>query len=497
MATTDGKAAIPETAARETVRYLVRRYGDVVENSRDFEAALMAPLPLFLWTHTGRISPAELRAILTADGLGPEPLPWHPSAFRLGPDATRVGTHWAYHAGLFHIQEASSMIPPLLAPPGPEDRILDLCAAPGNKMAQYALTAGDRATVVANDIVCDRLRAARSVIDRLGLSNICMTCRDGANYPREAGEFDIALADAPCGCEGTSRRYPDLTRKLGEPSDRRTHRQGLLLEQAIRRCRVGGRIVYATCTYAPEENEAVVDDLLRRHEGRLRMVPARLEGFRSAPGLDSWRGRRFHPDLGLARRVWPHLNDTGGFFVAVLEKIDLISWNYKALPATGDAGFAAEAGDGQIPLDDARAGEYLADIGASFGIPPEAFASVRLFLKPKRAVYAVSRHLRPPAFPGRSMGFPLVRIGMRHDKLTTAATAAFGRAARRRVLPLTPEQCAAYLARQTGPLSPDQCAGQEPGFVLVTRNGHPLGIGVLDPEGCRLASLFPKHHAVG
>jgi 16S rRNA C967 or C1407 C5-methylase (RsmB/RsmF family) len=100
-----------------------------------------------------------------------------------------------------------------------------------------------------------------------------------------------------------------------------TGAQRAILRQAVRRCRPGGRIVYSTCTYAPEENEAIIDAVLRDvGPDTLHVGPARIDGVTGSPGLTEWKGQSFHPSLANALRIWPHQNDTGGFFVAVLEK---------------------------------------------------------------------------------------------------------------------------------------------------------------------------------
>jgi 16S rRNA C967 or C1407 C5-methylase (RsmB/RsmF family) len=175
---------------------------------------------------------------------------------------------------------------------------------------------------VANDRNVYRLRALRRVIDRLGVANTSVTAYDGANYPRESGEFDKVLVDAPCSCEGTSRKNPEVVHASSvDYFNRLSGTQRALLRQAVRRCRKGGLIVYSTCTYAPEENELVVDDLLEEFGAHaLRLLPARIDGLASSPGITRWDGRQLSEELTRTMRLWPHQNDTGGFFVALLEK---------------------------------------------------------------------------------------------------------------------------------------------------------------------------------
>lgn len=297
----------------------LERYRPIVDDWDAFAAALHRPLPTCIWANPLRTTPEALADGLRDQGLAPEPLPWLDHAFRLPADV-EIGNRFAYVTGLYHVQEEVSLLPVPLLDPHPGTRVLDLCAAPGNKTAQIATRLANRGTVVANDISYGRLASMRSTLDRLGIANVSTTTYDAANYPPESGAFDRVLADVPCSCEGTSRKQPNVIEQRGAMRDL-TGAQRAILRKAVQRCRPGGRIVYATCTYAPEENEAVVDAVLRDvGPDRLRLLPARVEGVASSPGLTAWERHTFHPSLTNAMRVWPHQNDTGGFFVAVLEK---------------------------------------------------------------------------------------------------------------------------------------------------------------------------------
>ena len=295
------------------------RYRPIIDDWAAFAEALRRPLPTCIWANPLRMPPDELVAWLREQGLDPEPLPWLDHAFRLPADVD-IGTRFGYVAGLYHVQEEVSLLPVPLLDPQPGERVLDLCAAPGNKTAQIATRLANRGTVVANDISYGRLAPLRSTLDRLGVANVTTTTCDAANYPSESGLFDRVLADVPCSCEGTSRKHLSVIEQRAAMRDM-TGAQTAILRKAVQRCRPGGRIVYATCTYAPEENEAVVDAVLRDvGSDRLQVCPARIDGVACDPGLTAWREQTFHPSLTNTMRVWPHQNDTGGFFVAVLEK---------------------------------------------------------------------------------------------------------------------------------------------------------------------------------
>ncbi len=309
---------MPSVSASISIPSAFLRYRAIVDDWEAFVAALRRPLPVCAWTNTLRTTPAQVKAALEAEGLKPEPLAWRPDAFRL-PSDSQPGNRLAYVLGHYHVQEEVSLLPVPLLDPQPGERVLDLCAAPGGKTAQIAVRMQNRGTVVANDRNPLRLRQLSGTIERLGLLNVTTTLHDGADYPLESGPFDRVLVDVPCSCEGNFRKDQQVADAFaGAPE--LCGLQTALLHRAVMLCRPGGRIVYATCTFAPEENELVVDAVLRRWGEALRLLPAHLEGFRGAPGLIEWNGRRLHPSLEQTLRVWPHLNDTGGFFVAVLER---------------------------------------------------------------------------------------------------------------------------------------------------------------------------------
>ncbi len=300
-----------------------QRYRPIIDDWDGFLAALNRPLPTCVWAHPHRIERGELRRRLEADGFSCRPVSWHPRALLLD-NLDRPGHRFEYLAGLYHVQEEVSLLPPVLLAPEPGERHLDLCAAPGNKTAQLALAMDNRGTVVANDRDINRLRALRRNIDRLGAINVTITSEDAANYPAAAGRFDAVLADVPCSCEGTTRKDPDaVIRDAERDAAGQTGVQTAILTRALRLCRPDGRVVYSTCTFAPEENEGVVETAIQRaaeFDVTVTIEPVSLPDFDYDQGLTTWRGREFRPTMRRAIRVWPHCNDTGGFFAVRLRR---------------------------------------------------------------------------------------------------------------------------------------------------------------------------------
>ena len=473
---------------------MLKRYYPIVDDAKAFAEAASRPQPLFVWAHTLRTTSRQLIDVLKADGFALTPLEWHPQAYRVSHQNgdERLGRHWTYLAGWFHIQEASSMIPALILNPQPGERVLDLCAAPGNKTALMAQALGNRGTVVANDVFWERIRPLRSAIDRLGLLNVSVTCHDGTAYPQAAGEFDCVLVDVPCSCEGTSRRFPGILKRAPfKHMLKRFHKQQLLLEAAIRRCRVGGRILYSTCTYAPEENEAVVDAVLRKMPGSVRIVPVSLPGLNSTPGLTDWAGESFHADLQHSLRIWPHLNDTGGFYIALLEKIGGKSPKSFQPPKIAQPDFQTATGSTQQRLDDA--GRMFDILAARFGIERAAFDGLQFLEKSRRDIYAVAADHRLPQMAKCISGLPLFHMHFKYPKPTTSCAAAFGCKADRNVIDTSFNQLQAYLARKPFTLQKDQaraCDGS--GYVLVGYQNVVLGVGFYEQNDNVIASLLPK-----
>jgi len=300
------------------------RYQDIIEDFDTFLEVCLKPLPICFWTNTLRISSEALTQRLKKSGFGMTPLGWIPDAFKLDPTEHSLGRRFEHKAGLLNIQEEVSMVPVTVLDPQPGEYVADLCAAPGNKTAQIAVRMQNTGTLLANDKVYSRIRALRAVQERLGIINMTLTHRHGGDLPNAWGQFDRVLVDAPCTCEGNSRKSESslIIKEKGFREDL-TQIQKSILERAIKLTKPGGTIVYSTCTYAPEENEVVVDHALKMYAGKVSMIPIVLPGLQNAPGLLEWNGQDFDPGVTRAARIYPHQNDSGGFFVAALKKAEV------------------------------------------------------------------------------------------------------------------------------------------------------------------------------
>jgi NOL1/NOP2/sun family putative RNA methylase len=292
------------------------RYRAIIPDVEAFQNALHQPLPTFVRVNTLKIAVEPFQNSMAENGYVLERTPGIEVAFRLHGSAT-PGSTLEYFLGYYHVQGLTSMLPPRILNPQPEERVLDLCAAPGGKATYLAQLMQNQGIVVANDFRRSRLRILRSHIDRLGTTSLLISCYQGQEFPKRI-LFDKILLDPPCSAEGTYRS--GYQRPLSENPNvvkRLSHLQRHLLRRALNLLRKDGTLVYSTCTYAPEENEAVIDEVLRN--GQAEMLPISIP-FSHSQGLPSWQGERFHSDMTKAVRIYPHQINSWGFFIAHLRK---------------------------------------------------------------------------------------------------------------------------------------------------------------------------------
>jgi NOL1/NOP2/sun family putative RNA methylase len=293
------------------------RYERLVDDLEAFREACDRPLPSVVRVNGIAVDPDRAREALDEAGITYEQVDWNDRLLRL-PDGS-PGTSWAYVHGWLHGQEEVSALPALALDPDPGDRVWDACAAPGSKTCHLADLMDDSGILIGNDNNLGRLSALRHNAERLGVSNLVVTNDDARNVSLDdlgVDALDGAVADVPCSCEGTCRKNPDVLEKwsLGHVESLVGIQKGIL-GRAIELTRPGGEVVYSTCTFAPEENEAVVDHAIETTDAELVEWDAPLE---TSPGITEWEGQQFDDSLRKAHRVYPHQNDTGGFFVAKL-----------------------------------------------------------------------------------------------------------------------------------------------------------------------------------
>ena len=244
----------------------------------------------------------------TAPDLGfvQQQVPWEQMGHYYDP-AARPGLHPYHEAGVYYLQEASAMAPVALLDPKPGERVCDLCAAPGGKSTQIAGKLLGQGFLLCNEIEPKRARVLSQNIERMGIANALVTNEHPENLAKRLpGFFDKVLVDAPCSGEGMFRKEEAaVTGWSQEYVLLCARRQSAILETAAALLRSGGRLVYSTCTFAPEENEGVIAAFLAAHP---EFEPEEI----SAPWFTKTGVGQF--------RLWPHKLRGEGHFAAVLRK---------------------------------------------------------------------------------------------------------------------------------------------------------------------------------
>ncbi len=283
------------------------------------------PLRKSLRVNTLKMSVEDFVAAAKGRGWDVSPVPWCPEGFFIEREdrSKALGRDLLHQVGCFYMQEAASMLPPALLGARPGESILDMSAAPGSKTTQVAAQLGGRGVVVANDVQENRLWTLKSNVHRLGATNVVITKKVGQWFAKHMTErFDRVLCDAPCTAQGTVRKDSDALEYCGlENIEKMARLQVQLLEAAIHAAKVGGTVVYSTCTLTPEENEGVVLQVLKTFGDRVTVE--RPEGeWAAQPIEDSIVVQQsIDPDAAHPMvRLWPQTLDTEGFFSVVFKK---------------------------------------------------------------------------------------------------------------------------------------------------------------------------------
>lgn len=244
------------------------------------------------------------------------PVPWCPTGY-VYDAASRPGLSSYHAAGLYYLQEPSAMAPAELLDPQPGERVLDLCAAPGGKSTQLAGKLQGRGLLVCNEINAKRAKILAGNIERLGIANALVLNEHPKKLEaRFEGYFDKILVDAPCSGEGMFRKEPVAATQHNNALVEHCAALGAeILENAAAMLAPGGVLVYSTCTFAPQEDEAQIAAFLARHP-EFTLCDLNACGFgrpgeeNRAPGCT---------DITRCRRIWPA--DGGeGHFMAKLKK---------------------------------------------------------------------------------------------------------------------------------------------------------------------------------
>ena len=251
-----------------------------------------------------------------------KPIPYVKGGFIVS-EEVQAGKHPYHQAGVYYLQDPGAMAPVAALPQEIWKqsglRVLDLCAAPGGKTTQLAASCAELdGVVLANEYNAARSRILAANVERMGLTNVCVTNADSEGIADQYDSFfDIVVVDAPCSGEGMFRKADIAISEWSEENVAMcAARQSEILENAARCVTSGGYLLYSTCTYATEENEQVVASFLCAHSD-FSLIPCDPAVVaHTANGIVGWDARG--NDLALCRRFYPHVSSGEGQFLALM-----------------------------------------------------------------------------------------------------------------------------------------------------------------------------------
>ena len=399
-----------------------------------------------------------------------EPVPWCPLGRCLPDPELSAGKHPYHQAGLYYIQDPTAMAAAVLLDPQPGEWVLDLAAAPGGKASHLAGRMENQGVLVANDIARRRVSVLAMNLERLGVSNVLISNETPVRLAeRWPALFDALLVDAPCSGEGMFSHDRRIVREWSLESVRAyAARQLEILLQSAPLVAPGGRLLYGTCTFSPEENEGVIASFLHHcPDFELLPLPA-LPGLR--PGEPDWIGA---PDiLRRTGRFWPHTGPGHGHFYALLRRRGerLHSrphrWRGQSLPADLLALYRQKL-ESVLAIPPPEEGLFLNQHGQLYISPiaPEGWRDLHVLRPGWWIATAAHERIKPDHALAMALSPSAARVACE--------------------LSATEPRLTKYLRGgfwfDDGP----------PGLVLITVDGYPLGWA--KRGGGRMHSRYPKH----
>ena len=313
---------IPKSQDIEVKEEFEKRYRELLGGRYDeFIDVSLRFLRKSVRCNTLKMGIGDLKRRMQAAGWRLEQIPWCKEGFWVEHEEGRkdIGCTLEHVLGYCYVQEAASMIPPLVLAPTLREVVLDMCAAPGSKSTQIAQYMQNNGVLVCNDATAKRLAPLSINLQRCGVKNAIVTHMHGNSFKKKGIAFDKILVDAPCSGTGTIRKSLKTIRMWNPKMVKRlAATQKKLLESAFLCLKEGGTLVYSTCTLEPEEDEGVVHELLSTHEDA-EIEKIKLDITRSQV-VREFKGKEFDSRVRHCLRIWPQDNDTEGFFVAKLRK---------------------------------------------------------------------------------------------------------------------------------------------------------------------------------
>ena len=305
-------------------------------------------------------------------GIETETIPSLPNSLKILSKSEFVSRSIEHIIGLYYIQGLSSMLPPLVLNPLPNDIVLDLCSAPGSKTTELAELMNNNGTLIANEIQLDRVKMLVYNLDRMNIINTGVVHSKGEMLSKIYEEhFDKILVDAPCSGLGIIQKKGEVSNWWSlDRAERLGDLQTRLLIAAIKMLKVGGEVVYSTCTLTIEENELVLNTILNKYP--VEAIEMDLP-VKSHEAFTSFKDKSLNQNLSLAKRIFPWEVDSDGFFIIKLRKTGSTSSPDKIIPKKRDLKF--------VDIKNKNLRKTFSNLKDDFGLGEDSFSNYNFLIK--------------------------------------------------------------------------------------------------------------------
>lgn len=459
------------------INYISSIYGS--DLTKSYQELINQQPAHFIRVNLSKISEHELCSVLKRRyDIECDRISNYSNIFKVKDKNNLLGKTLEHILGYYYIQSFSSYIPPLVLNPNNTDIVLDLCAAPGSKTTELGEIMNNKGTIVANEIQLDRLKSLVHNIDRMNQMNAGVTHSKGEQLNTIYSDyFDKILVDAPCSGLGIVQKKIEVNDWWTLERVRRLSELQLkLLVSAIKMLKIGGEIVYSTCTLTVEENELIIDKILKKY-------PVDVVDFEiqtpSKDGITFYNNQSLNPSLAKAKRILPWEVDSDGFFIIKLIKTGKTDPPYKKDLRVRDLKL--------LEYSNKKIKNYLKNIQDDFGIEEQVLDQFKYIIK-SNDIFFVDKNwfdLNPGLFERIGTRFGTINKDNKIILNTQAAQVLFNHISKNIFEIKVPEELKSYLE---GAII--KIASTQKGQCVVKYENYTLGTGVFTNTG--LKSQFPR-----
>ena len=438
-------------------------------------------------TYFLRISPFEdetgIVDSLKKYGVELEPIEKIPLAYKIISGYSFAGKTLEFALGKYYIQSLSSMIPPLVLAPTENDVVLDLCAAPGSKSTQLSELMRNKGTLYSNEISVKRLASLVHNFEKMRATNVGVIQYKGELLSKVyENYFDKILVDAPCSALGIVQKKGEVSNWWNEKQmSKIAELQLRLLISAIKMARVGGEIVYSTCTLTVEENEYVINKVLEKYPVEILDVELPVK---SVDGLTEIFGKELNPEVRKSRRIIPWEIDSEGFFIAKLKKTGKTEPTRKDRYKHKDVKI--------LSANNSVVKETLRKVEDRFGVPFDELKKYKYILNGKDIFFIGADWSEETIEVFNRIGLKFGRFDKRgNPQLTSQAAQLFGKLITKNLIELKKKEDAEVYFGGGKIRGYETSAGQK----IVKYKNYVLGAAIAVEDG--LKSQFPRSLRTG